>query len=185
VTDDPWINFLVILTVAANLATLTLWVLAVLARFGRATEAWAQTRAWLGDNGLAVAALVATTAMVGSLYLSEGAHLPPCRLCWYQRIAMYSLAVILIVAVVRRDWNVKPYALTLGLIGPVISIYHYLIERFPDWERATSCDPANPCTITWIWRLHYISIPLMACSAFVLVDTILVAARTREKAPVA
>ena len=120
--------------------------------------------------------------MVGSLYLSEGAHLPPCKLCWYQRIAMYSLAVILVVAVVRRDWNVKPYALTLGLIGPCISIYHYLIERFPDWEHGTSCDPANPCTITWIWRLHYISIPLMACSAFLLVDTVLLTARTSERA---
>ena len=62
--------------------------------------------------------------MVGSLYLSEGAHLPPCKLCWYQRIAMYSLAVILVVAVVRRDWNVKPYALTLGVIGPYLAGGH-------------------------------------------------------------
>ena len=182
-TDDPWINFFVILTVGANLATLTLWGFAIAARLGRATNAWAQTRDWLGVNGLAIAAIVATTAMAGSLYLSEGAHLPPCKLCWYQRIAMYSLAVILVVAVVRRDWSVKPYALTLGVIGPCVSIYHYLIERFPEWEHGTSCDPANPCTITWIWRLHYISIPLMACSAFLLVDTVLLTARTSKRAP--
>jgi disulfide bond formation protein DsbB len=181
VTDDPWINFFVVLTVAADVATLALWALAVAAHFGRATETWDRVRFTLGEHGLALAALVAATAMVGSLYLSEGAHLPPCRLCWYQRIAMYSLAAILVVAAIRRDWKVRPYALTLGLIGPVVSIYHYLIERFPSWERATSCDPTNPCNITWFFRLHYISIPMMALSAFLFVDTVLIAARIPEK----
>ena len=117
-TDDPWINFFVILTVGANLATLTLWM----PRRRRPRSVWRPTRgsrcASARRHGLAIAAIVATTAMLGSLYLSEGAHLPPCRLCWYQRIAMYSLAVILVVAAVRRDWNVRPYALALGLIGP-------------------------------------------------------------------
>ena len=69
------------------------------------------------------------------------------------------------------------------MIGPCISIYHYLIERFPDWEHGTSCDPANPCTITWIWRLHYISIPLMACSAFLLVDTVLLSRTDQQESP--
>ncbi|MGH8976492.1 MAG: disulfide bond formation protein B [Acidimicrobiia bacterium] len=181
-TDDPWVNFFVILTVGANLATLGLWALALLARFETARDAWDQARDWLGPNGLAVAAIVALTAMAGSLYLSEGADLPPCKLCWYQRISMYSLAAILLVAAIRRDWKVKPYALTLALIGACISIYHYLIERFPEWESGASCDPSNPCSITWIWRLHYISIPLMACSAFVLIVTVLTAARIPEKA---
>ena len=180
-TDDPWINFFVLLTVGANVATLGLWALAVCARFGIATGSWAQVRTALGEHGLAIAAVVAGTALLGSLYLSEGAHLPPCELCWYQRIAMYSLAVILVIAAVRRDWGIRPYALALGIIGPVISIYHYLIERFPDWEARTSCDPANPCTITWFFRLHYISIPMMALSAFLLVDTVLLAARTHKE----
>ncbi len=181
-TDDPWINFFVVLTVAANLATLGLWTLALAARAGReressARELWERVRITLGDNGLLLATIVAGTAMAGSLYLSEGAGLPPCRLCWYQRIAMYALAVILGVAAIRRDWNVRPYALTLGFIGPAISIYHYLLERFPSWENTTSCDPANPCNITWFFRLHYISIPMMALSAFALIDTILLTGR--------
>jgi disulfide bond formation protein DsbB len=182
VTDDPWVNFFVTLTVGANLVTLGLWVLALLARLGAATDVWRRTRDWLGANGLGVAAIVAMTAMAGSLYLSEGADLPPCKLCWYQRIAMYPLAVILPVAAFRRDWKVRPYALTLAAIGAGISVYHYLIERFPDWDSGASCDPSNPCSITWIWRLHYISIPLMACSAFLLVVTVLTAARIPEKA---
>jgi disulfide bond formation protein DsbB len=176
-TDDPWINFFVLLTVGANVVTLGLWLLWGASRFGAGTGLWTEVRAALGEHGLAIAAVVATTATAGSLYLSEGAHLPPCELCWYQRIAMYSLALILVVGAVRRDWGVRPYALALALTGPVISIYHYLIERFPDWETGTSCDPTNPCTITWFWRLHYITIPMMALSGFLLVATVVLAAR--------
>jgi disulfide bond formation protein DsbB len=182
VSDDPWINFFVVLTVLANLATLTLWIMAAAARLGWAEDLWDRARETLHDNGLAIAAVVASTAMAGSLYLSEGANLPPCKLCWYQRIAMYPLAAILVVGAIRRDWGVRPYALTLGLLGPIISIYHYLIERFPDWESSTSCEPSNPCNITWFFRLHYISIPMMALSGFVFVDTVLLAAPWREKA---
>jgi disulfide bond formation protein DsbB len=184
VSDDPWINFFVVLTVLTNVATLALWVLAAAAKLGWAEDLWSRVREALRDNGLAIAALVASTATLGSLYLSESADLPPCRLCWYQRIAMYSLAAILVVAAIRRDWSVRPYALTLGLLGPIISIYHYLIERFPDWESTTACEATNPCNITWFFRLHYISIPLMALSAFVFVDTVLLAAPRRQRAGV-
>jgi disulfide bond formation protein DsbB len=183
---NTWFTFFALLTVAANVATLVLWgfALAALGSDG-ARERWQVVRAVLGDLGLAIAAFVAAVAMAGSLYLSEGAHLLPCKLCWYQRSAMYPLAVILVVAAVRRDWGVRPYALTLSIIGPVISIYHYLIERFPSLEVGTNCDPTNPCTITLIWKFHYISIPFMALSAFALVATVLLVARpdTWDEAP--
>ena len=177
-TSNTWFTFFALLTVAADVATLALWGFALAARFNAgANERWETVRDVLGDTGLPVAALVAATAMAGSLYLSEGAHLLPCKLCWYQRSAMYPLAVVLVVAAVRRDWGVRPYALTLALIGPVISTYHYLIERFPSLEVGTNCDPTNPCTITLIWKFHYISPPFMALSAFALVATVLLAAR--------
>jgi disulfide bond formation protein DsbB len=175
--SNPWINFFVLLTVGANLATLALWGLALASRFGVARGAWDQVRDSLGEAGLAIAAVVAGTAMVGSLYLSEGAHFLPCKLCWYQRIGMYSLAIVLVIAAVRRDWGIRPYALALAVLGPLVSAYHYLIERFPSLERGSSCDPTNPCTFVWFFHLHYISIPFMALSAFVLVATILLAAR--------
>src|SRR5262245_39674015 len=177
--DDPWINFFVLLTVGANVGTLILWTLAVASRFGAGTELWQQVPDALRDSGLAIAAVVASTAMAGSLYLSEVANLPPCRLCWFQRAAMYPLAVILVLAAIRRDWAVRPYALALASIGAVISIYHYLVERFPDLEGVGgSCDPKNPCSIVWFFHLHYISIPMIALSAFVFVGTILCSART-------
>ncbi|MDQ1521902.1 MAG: hypothetical protein QOI55_2975 [Actinomycetota bacterium] len=178
---DTWFTFFALLTVLANVATLVLWGLALASLTSeRARQRWQDVRDLLGDIGLYVAALVATVAMAGSLYLSEGAHLVPCKLCWYQRTAMYPLAVVLVVAAVRRDWSVRPYALALSLAGPVISIYHYLIERFPSLEVGASCDPNNPCTITLIWKFHYISIPFMALSAFALVATVLLAARPSD-----
>jgi disulfide bond formation protein DsbB len=175
---ETWFTFFALLTVGADVAILVLWGLAITSRVSdRSRARWQTIRVTLGDVGLPVAALVASVAMAGSLYLSEGAHLVPCKLCWYQRSAMYPLAVILVVAVVRHVWGVRPYALTLGLVGPVISAYHYLIERFPSLEHGTSCDPTNPCTTTLIWKFHYISIPFMALSAFVLVSTVLLVAR--------
>lgn len=180
-SDDPWINFFVLLTLGANASTLALWGLAGAARLGIGTALWHDVRDALRDSGLAIAAVVATTAMLGSLYLSEGADLIPCRLCWYQRIMMYPLAIVLAIAAVRRDWGIRPYALVLGSVGPVVSAYHYLIERFPDLE-VTACDPFQPCTTVPIWRLHFISIPYMALSAFLLVDTVLLAARRMPRA---
>jgi disulfide bond formation protein DsbB len=176
--SDTWFTFFALLTVAANLATLALWGMAAAARTSEAAaDRWARVRAMLGDFGLPLGAIVAGVAMIGSLYLSEGAHLPPCKMCWYQRIAMYSLALILVVAAIRRDWAVKPFALTLALLGPLVSIYHYAIERRPSLEIGNgSCGPTNPCTITWIWKFHYISIPFMALSAFALVATVLIVA---------
>jgi disulfide bond formation protein DsbB len=126
----------------------------------------------LGPQVLPLALVVALVATLGSLYLSEVAHFEPCRLCWYQRIAMYPLALVLGVAVVRRDQAVRPYALALALAGLPISAYHYLVERFPTLE-AAGCSPDNPCSIVWVWHFHYISIPLMAASAFALIAALL------------
>ncbi len=176
---NTWFTLFAVLAVAANVATLALWGLALARHTTRGRELWATVRSSLGESGLQIAAVVAGTAMAGSLYLSEGAHLLPCKLCWYQRIAMYALAVILVVAALRRDWGVRPYALALAFPGAVVSIYHYVIERRPSLEVGSSCDPNNPCTITLIWKFHYISIPFMALSAFVLVITVLLVADPR------
>jgi disulfide bond formation protein DsbB len=51
-----------------------------------------QAKGWMLVFG---AWLIAATATLGSLFLSDVMHLAPCSLCWYQRIFMFSLAVIL------------------------------------------------------------------------------------------
>jgi disulfide bond formation protein DsbB len=161
-----------LLTVAAQLGLLLLAGLAVLGRWAPVARLRGPVLEALRPQALGLALVVALVATLGSLYLSEVAHFEPCRLCWYQRIAMYPIALLLGVALVRRDQAVRPYALALALAGLPISAYHYLVERFPTLE-AAGCDPANPCSIAWVWRFHYISIPLMAASAFALIAALL------------
>jgi len=183
VSAQDWFNFFATLTVLANVATVAFVGLVVVARVhDGARERLDQVHDALGSSGLALGTLVAGTAMVGSLYLSEGANLIPCELCWYQRIGMYSLAIVLLVAAVRRDWGIRPYAVVLASLGLIVSSYHYLIERFPELESSATCDPLNPCTVTLIWKLHHISIPFMAGSAFLLTLLVLLLARPPDDA---
>ena len=118
---------------------------------------------------------MATVATAGSLYFSEVAHFTPCRLCWYQRICMYPLVPILGIAAWRRDHGIRPYAATLVSIGLLISTYHVLVEHFPSLEGSV-CDPTNPCTLIWVRRFGYLTIPTMALSGFALMLTLLVVA---------
>ncbi|MCB0114877.1 MAG: disulfide bond formation protein B, partial [Caldilineaceae bacterium] len=73
------------------------------------------------------ALITAWVAMSGSLYFSEVRHYVPCALCWYQRILMYPLALLLIVGLLRRDRHLAYLVLPFSLIGQGVSTYHYLI----------------------------------------------------------
>ena len=121
-----------------------------------------------GEGAVAFALIVAVVATVGSLYLSEGAHFLPCRLCWYQRIAMYPLTIILGSAVARRRRDVHWYVIPVAAVGAVISSYHVLLERFPRLE-SSICEVSNPCTLIWTRRFGYQTIPTMALTAFLLI----------------
>lgn len=122
---------------------------------------------------LPLAALVAIVATLGSLYYSEVADFPPCRLCWFQRIGMYPLALVLPIAAWRRDRQVRWYAAPLAVVGGAVSIYHMVIERFPSLESG-SCDITNPCSTIWVEQLGYLTIPTMALSGFALIALLLV-----------
>ncbi|HTO00509.1 MAG TPA: disulfide oxidoreductase [Microthrixaceae bacterium] len=124
----------------------------------------------LGSTGLILGFAVALTCMLGSLYLSEVAKFPPCELCWFQRIAMYPLVVIMGVAALRRDHKVAIYSVPLTVIGLGISTYHYLVERFPD-NVGYACNTDVPCSTVWVWKFHFLSIPAMAGIGFMLVGT--------------
>jgi len=121
----------------------------------------------LADNALALAGLVAVGATVGSLYFSEVKNFAPCELCWFQRIAMYPLAVVLPLAALRRDDGIRPYAIALAGIGAVISIYHIQLQLFPG--QSSSCDAAAPCSAKWLDVFGFVSIPWLALGSFVLI----------------
>ena len=165
--------FFALLTVGANAFVVLAVGLALGARYSRgADRALGRFRGAVDGSSLVLAWVVALVATLGSLYYSEVAHLPPCTLCWYQRIAMYPLAIVLAIAAVRSDFGVRRYVLPVVAIGAAISAYHYQLERFPS-QATLACSVEVPCTTVWVWQLHYISIPFMAFSAFALIATLL------------
>lgn len=118
---------------------------------------------------------VAFLAMLGSLYFSEIAHYTPCTLCWYQRIAMYPLVLLLGIAAWRRDLGIRLYAVPLATIGAVIAAYHYLLEWFPEIDTG-ACTVGIPCTQVWFRQFGFLSLPLLALIAFLLVIAFLLLA---------
>lgn len=118
--------------------------------------------------GVQLAFIVALTAMLGSLYYSEIAHFIPCSLCWYQRILMYPVALILLIGLIEQDELVYKYVLPFSVVGIFVSSYHCLIERgvFSD---TAACTVGVPCSIRYVNYLGFITIPLMALTAFILI----------------
>jgi len=125
-------------------------------------------RARFRPYALAAAFVVALLATLGSLYFSEIAHYTPCTLCWYQRIAMYPLVLILGIAAWRRDLGVRVYALPMAVIGALIATYHYLLEWFPQIDTG-ACSAVIPCTQVWFREFGFVSMPFLALVAFGLV----------------
>ena len=117
-----------------------------------------------------VSALVATA---GSLFFSEVMELPPCVLCWYQRIAMYPLVVVVGVGIVTRDARWKAYAMPLALVGLIVSVYHNLLYYGVIPESITPCRQGISCTTVQIEWLGFITIPLLALVSFILINTLI------------
>ncbi len=111
--------------------------------------------------------LIALVATVGSLFFSEIMQLPPCVLCWYQRIAMYPLVLIIGVGIVTRDSRMKNYAMPISLAGLAISIYHNLLYYGILPESIAPCTEGISCTSRQIEWLGFITIPLLALTSFV------------------
>lgn len=132
---------------------------------------------WIRDYGLYLAWLVALVATGGSLYFSEVAGFIPCELCWYQRILMYPLAVILGIASYRDDRSAVLYSLPFSLSGAALSAFHYLLQKVPGLAELSPCREGIPCSGQYINWLGFITIPFLAFAAFVLISLLLAAAR--------
>lgn len=108
-------------------------------------------------------------AMFGSLYFSEIRQYEPCLLCWYQRILMYPLVIILGLAVIKKDYKIALYSMVMSAIGAGISFYHYLLQKVSFFaESAPTCGRV-PCTGQYINWLGFVTIPFLALSAFIII----------------
>ncbi|WP_299092765.1 disulfide oxidoreductase [uncultured Metabacillus sp.] len=121
------------------------------------------------ENLLSIGWIASFIATLGSLYFSEILQYTPCDLCWYQRIFMYPLVIILGVGVFKKDASIALYSLILSAIGGCISIYHYSIQKIDFLgEKSISCGIV-PCTGEYINWLGFITIPFLALVGFIII----------------
>lgn len=159
----------------------TFFALLLLGGVAGTTAAWLvpSLRSEVSPSVLPIAAVVAVGAMAGSLWFSESAGFVPCELCWYQRIAMYPLALLLTVGAHRRDDGIRPYAILLAVIGGVVSLYHVQIQLFP--EQSSFCEVSNPCSAEWVEAFGWMTIPQMAGLSFSLIVALLLLPRFADR----
>jgi hypothetical protein len=174
---DGFSLFFAMLSLACMTAVTVVAVVAIVWWMGGRPDAVYSLREDLGRVAVPLAWVVATVTTLGSLYYSEIADFVPCKLCWYQRICMYPLVIILGVAAIRRDRGVRFYVLPLAAIGAVVSIYHSWIQAYPPVGGTSFCTLDAPCTERYVWEFGFVSLPLMALSAFAFVITMMVLAR--------
>nr|WP_281975091.1 disulfide oxidoreductase [Halobacillus litoralis] len=117
--------------------------------------------------------LISVIATLGSLYLSEIKGFIPCELCWYQRIFMYPLSILLGIATFYNERQIIKYALPLSIIGGSISLFHYMEQKVPGFAQIKPCTQGVPCSAEYFNWLGFITIPFLALTAFTLITVIL------------
>ncbi len=133
------------------------------------------------ENAILLAFLIVLGAMAGSLYFSEIALYPPCKLCWIQRIFIFPQVLILGIAVFKKDYRVRIYSGALALVGISFSIYHYIVETF---KIETTCDTLGSpsCTERYFLNYGYISLAMMALSVSLFVIVMMLIAKEKRLA---
>lgn len=123
--------------------------------------------------------IISVIALLGSLYFSEIMGFEPCKLCWFQRICMYPLAILLGMAAYRGDDHIVPYVRVLSGSGMVLSLFHYLEQKVPGMQDILPCTTGVPCNGQYINWLGFITIPFLALVAFGCITVLLSVRETK------
>lgn len=124
--------------------------------------------------------LIASVSMLGSLFFSEVMGHAPCVLCWYQRICMYPLVLILPAGLFPFDRNIVRYALPLSLAGALIAFFHLLLVAGLIPESIKPCVQGVPCSEVQIQWFGFVTIPLLSGLSFVVITALLVLTHRRS-----
>jgi disulfide bond formation protein DsbB len=127
-----------------------------------------------------IAWVIVLLSIAGSLFFSEVMQLPPCVLCWYQRIAMYPLLLIIGAGIITQDLRMKLYALPLCLAGLAVAVYHNLLYYGIIPESIAPCAEGVPCNAVQIELLGFLTIPLMGLGAFAAIALCLIFYKPKE-----
>lgn len=122
-------------------------------------------------KALLFAWIVSLLAVLGSLFFSNVVGYVPCTLCWYQRIFMYPLVIILGIAYFTKDVSIRKYLIPISIVGGLFSIYHYFVQMSENVSSLATCTVGEgaSCGVKYAVHFGYITIPIMALTAFVLI----------------
>ncbi len=123
----------------------------------------------------------AAVAASGSLYMSEIAGFLPCLLCWYQRIAMYPLVIIIGVGILRRERKLYQYVLPFSIIGGLIGLYQLLLYYGVFHESEPTCRAGVSCTTHDVNYFGFVTIPLLSLLAFAVITTCMIILYRKER----
>jgi len=153
----------------AGQALIGLLALVVLLRLTGAARPLQAVRRLLWGYELWLAFLVAAIATGGSLFFSEIADFEPCELCWYQRVCMYPLSIVTLLAAPANDHRVARYLLPLPVVGAGVAVYHLLVENgVVNQTQACVVSAPGGCATKWIDEFGYVTIPTLALTGFAL-----------------
>ncbi|MED4219522.1 disulfide oxidoreductase [Priestia megaterium] len=109
---------------------------------------------------------IAVLATGGSLFFSEILKYQPCNLCWYQRILMYPLVLLLGIMLIKKKYHHIFYVIPFTLIGMFFSLYHYGIQKFN--LSNLSCGRVS-CNEEYINIFNFITFPFLSFLSFSII----------------
>lgn len=121
-----------------------------------------------------IALLQSLAATLGSLYYSELRHFIPCILCWYQRILMYPLVIIIATGILYKDKHLYRYVLPLSVTGSFVAFYHVLLQNNLLPESVAPCVIGASCNTKYVGYFGFITIPVMSLAAFLVITLCMV-----------
>jgi disulfide bond formation protein DsbB len=163
-----------LMTDGLTLATLlgNIAVVLLFCAFLFAKEKYRAFMGWLGEFSMPISFFITFGATIGSLVYSEVVGYPACILCWIQRVFMYPQAVLYFVAVWRRESLIAPYGFALSIVGGGVALYQWVKDMIHVYSGVIVPCPAvaglPSCDTIYILKLGYITIPMIALNAFIL-----------------
>lgn len=137
---------------------------------------------FLNRQALSFIFVVALIATLGSLAYSDIIGYNPCKLCWFQRIAMYPLVILLAISIQKKSREIIDYVLALSIVGAVIAGYHYLLQLgIAPSLPCSAVGYSASCSERFVMQFGYITIPMMALTAFLMIIVLIVVAKRAEK----
>jgi len=117
---------------------------------------------------------IALLALIATLYASQVLLLPVCHLCWFQRICIYPLVLILGIAAFRNDGHIAIYTIPLALLGALFALYQTLLQIFPHFSPIDICGMEVSCHDIHMALLGFITYPLLSVLACLLILILLI-----------